>query len=480
MKISIICALITACAQLSAQSTALLMGEIQGDDIGYVRILGDTRYVDTREFAQTALINEAGKFGMLVPVQSAQLLQIEYAGKRAAVFLQPNDTLQLLWRRSDFPKIVWSSDKGGESAAAANRCWTDFSTQYIVLTDPMSLRQYRRGAYFYPISELEDRRMQTMPPDSFSLLIRRERWAQEQWAAAQAKACTDDFRAFLRAQIESHYLYRYLAYGHIYKGRWRLDAREFLSPLDSQAAALWSDAHLHNAEYRRFALAYTHWLSEGSDTAGNEYTRWYESAKKTILPAAPISAYATMAAILAQGLQREDPRLLNEVYRDFLQTNPYQELDYIVTDAALRTRRLSAGTSAPNFVLQDHAGREWALSDLHGKLVYIDFWASWCRPCMEKMEKMRTWQSQWTGQNIVFLHINLDDSESAWRASLSKYELTQVGTQLYHPAASRVALEYKIDAIPKFFLISADGNFAHTPSSADLDKLAETIKQMTK
>lgn len=485
MKITIFSALFCAAASLSAQSTALIMGEVQADAVGYLRILGDTRYVDTREFAQTALINETtGRFALVVPLQGLQTLQLEYAGKRTEIFLQPQDTLYIRFHAGEYPRLRFDSEKGAIRAAAANDCWQQYKTLYAPSVDPMSLRQYRRGAYYFPLTHDEDRRMQTMPPDSFTTTLRRERYTQEQWAKSHSAHASAEFRSYLYTDIQARYLWAYLAYGQVYKGRWRLDAANFLAPLDSQAAALWSDSHIHNAEYRRFALAYTHWQSERTpqdSTRSNEYARWYGSAQQALDSAqAPITRYATLAAILAQGLQRSDGRELNDEYRNFLKTNPYVELDYIIGEATQRTQRLAAGTAAPNFTLQDFAGQEWALSDLRGKIVYVDFWASWCRPCVEKMQKMRTWQTQWAGENIIFLHINLDDEERIWRENIEKHQLQDAGVQLYHPPTRLTAAEYQIEALPKFFLIAADGNFAFSPTSGDMEALAESIRKLLK
>ena len=96
------------------------------------------------------------------------------------------------------------------------------------------------------------------------------------------------------------------------------------------------------------------------------------------------------------------------------------------------------------------------------------------------MQKMRTWQTQWLGENVIFLHINLDDSETAWRESLQRHDLETVGVQLFHSSSSHTAADYQIEALPKFFLIAADGNFAFAPQTGGLETLAETMRKLLK
>ena len=53
-----------------------------------------------------------------------------------------------------------------------------------------------------------------------------------------------------------------------------------------------------------------------------------------------------------------------------------------------KVKRMEIGKPAPDFVLQDAAGKVWKLSSLKGKVVFVNFWATWCKPCRDEMPSM--------------------------------------------------------------------------------------------
>lgn len=78
------------------------------------------------------------------------------------------------------------------------------------------------------------------------------------------------------------------------------------------------------------------------------------------------------------------------------------------------------------FTLLDTSGKSIAVSDFKGKIVYIDFWGSWCKPCMEQMAHSATLQQKFKGKDIVFLFINFYDSQQKWITTIKKNQLNGV------------------------------------------------------
>jgi peroxiredoxin len=210
------------------------------------------------------------------------------------------------------------------------------------------------------------------------------------------------------------------------------------------------------------------------DSVKTVYAQQYYFAKENL---EGISRYWLMAQLLATAFRKEAPEKALAIYKDFILSNPYMELDRIAGDAFQRSKQFAAGSPAPTFSLQDAAGNWLSLRDLQGKLVYLDFWASWCRPCMSKMQAMKNIYPLFEGKNIVFLHVNLDKSPEIWKNILKEQGFG--GIQLYNSPDANITQDYEVMAVPKFFVISKEGNFAFAPAGS-LEKLAETLLKLLK
>ncbi|MFD2721764.1 TlpA family protein disulfide reductase [Hymenobacter monticola] len=127
-----------------------------------------------------------------------------------------------------------------------------------------------------------------------------------------------------------------------------------------------------------------------------------------------------------------------------------------------RMATMRAGQPVPNFTLTDLNGQPVQLSDYRGKLVYVDFWASWCKPCRAETPALRTLQTQFAPRagQVVFLSLSIDGNAAAWRRAVAADHLTdapnqrQVLGQLDDPAVRRL---WGQRGIPIYWLIGPDG-----------------------
>lgn len=119
-----------------------------------------------------------------------------------------------------------------------------------------------------------------------------------------------------------------------------------------------------------------------------------------------------------------------------------------------------------------------------GKVIYIDFWASWCGPCKKEMPASMRLSQKMQGEAIVFVYISIDDNNSVWKKALDKMQLTDSG-QHYRRARSKMIdfLKYfYIYSIPHYMIINKSGEMhnrdALPPSDPKLSRqLAKLLKQ---
>lgn len=113
---------------------------------------------------------------------------------------------------------------------------------------------------------------------------------------------------------------------------------------------------------------------------------------------------------------------------------------------------------ASDFKLPNAKGDSITLSQFRGKVVLLDFWASWCGPCRVANKHLVKIYPTYRNKNIVFLSVSLDEQPSDWLNAVKKDKLSWV--QLIDKKAwnSPVAAAWDVNSIPSTFLIDQEGN----------------------
>lgn len=140
----------------------------------------------------------------------------------------------------------------------------------------------------------------------------------------------------------------------------------------------------------------------------------------------------------------------------------------------------NAATKAPSFSLPDVKGKKVRLSDYKGKVVYLDFWASWCAPCRESFPWMRKMQRRYRKQGLRVITINLDKDKKLVRDFLRKY---RVNFPVAYDPNGRIATRYGVKAMPNSYLIDRQGRIVMVHlgfRQSDTGKLEARIKQQLK
>jgi len=148
---------------------------------------------------------------------------------------------------------------------------------------------------------------------------------------------------------------------------------------------------------------------------------------------------------------------------------------------ALRTN-LPKGAPSPVFSnYENHAGGATSLTDLKGKYVYIDVWATWCGPCKAEIPHLKKVEADFHDKNIAFVSVSIDEPKNhdKWINMVTEKELK--GVQLYadNNWESKFVKDYYIKGIPRFILVDPDGNIispnAPRPSSPKLRTMLEEL-----
>jgi thiol-disulfide isomerase/thioredoxin len=128
-----------------------------------------------------------------------------------------------------------------------------------------------------------------------------------------------------------------------------------------------------------------------------------------------------------------------------------QRAQRYIDDPELARARL-----APPFAVTTMSGQRISLDDLTGKVVLIDFWATWCGPCRAALPHMREIAKKFEGQPLIVLSVSVDSDEGTWKEFVAKNEMTW--PQYFDRGfTGPIAKLFGVQAIPHTFTIDSDG-----------------------
>ena len=171
-----------------------------------------------------------------------------------------------------------------------------------------------------------------------------------------------------------------------------------------------------------------------------EYISYYEKVSDALnekaIESDQVKKYQTMVAdmkkAMAEQMQREQAMAVNEA-------------------------NLAEGNAAPEFSGSTPDGNQIALSSLKGKIVLLDFWASWCKPCRIENPNVVKLYQKYSKKGFEILGVSLDETQDAWVKAIQQDGLTWKHCSDLKGWKSGIALKYNVNAIPATFLLDKEG-----------------------
>lgn len=170
-------------------------------------------------------------------------------------------------------------------------------------------------------------------------------------------------------------------------------------------------------------------------------------------------------------------RITNRVSQDSLKLY-YKQLDNILRTSKngellaefIKYPKINIGDSVQDFSAKDLEGNLIKLSDFKGKIILLDFWASWCVPCHQQNQKeFSELYEKYKNQNLVIISYSLDVkvAKEAWRKASQNDKISWINISNLKGFDDPISKQYKISSIPNSFLIDQNGTIVNSFNGYD-------------
>ncbi len=184
------------------------------------------------------------------------------------------------------------------------------------------------------------------------------------------------------------------------------------------------------------------------------FARAHEEISKSLAAYSnfPDAFYAD-GRVLAQ-LKRDDEAKAR--FEQYAKTKPAEDPNRRRALRYISRPELARARMAPPFSITTVDGQRMSMDDLQGKVVLLDFWATWCVPCREALPHIRQVAKKFQGEPLLILSVSLDSEEQKWKDFIVKNEMTW---PQYRDGSfsGPIAKMFAVNAIPHTFTIDADG-----------------------
>ncbi|MCL2561670.1 MAG: AhpC/TSA family protein [Rikenellaceae bacterium] len=199
----------------------------------------------------------------------------------------------------------------------------------------------------------------------------------------------------------------------------------------------------------------------------NHIARYYADANSAVVLLGQLRDNEMRADLLAR-LEARDPNY-----------GPLVNYKREVAEREEHARRLAQGNPAPAFSYETPDGtQKLGPSDFKGKILVIDFWASWCSPCIAEIPHLKEAYAAYKDKGVEILAVSLDRDDAAWRRSMANENMPW--PQVKAPDAGREVMElYQFSGIPHIVVIDRNGNIVgkNYRGKALMDKLEELTSE---
>jgi thiol-disulfide isomerase/thioredoxin len=378
-----------------------------------------------------------------------QFITLAYGTEKVELYITPTDEIKISFTANQLLKTIDFSGDG----AANNRCWISFKRQFR--NEPMS--NYATQLLSPQLDSTTVARATAWTATDFLAFANADREAELNFIHAHKELILRSLYSYLWKNIMYTYdtkLYAFFLFQKMTKD----DAHRTASSFFPDRGFNYADYDRNETPVFRNALkTFTHFQARLQLDEDDNKDVLYQTIEKKLnnydrfwLEKELLVEVLKQERSFSFGRQRIEQYRKDCTFKELIKELENQYDNYLdVTERA----------DAPDFQLVTAEGDVKRLSDFKGRVVFINFWASWCKPCLTNFNKYEGTRKQLYTEGVVLLNLSIDEQPPQYRNALNR--LNPIGVNGQPIDMKEAKKQYSLYEIPAYYLVDKWGRLVH-------------------
>ena len=453
------------------ETKTIISGIIENGTTDSIELIIDKNYLSQNPTRFKIPIIQ-NRFNFEFQLDRNRLVQLSYQSQLAGLYIEPGDSLNIKFKAGNLTESSVFSGKG------------NINNQFIKSFNEKFINDFTTG--------IMEEKIKSLSLDEFEMLIFDNQKKQKEFFTnyPDKNLFSDGFKKFIENQIKYNYFNFLLSYPIVNANKSNAILtvtplpKLMLNVLDKKSVN--DPTAMISESYRNFITSFVTYF--GSELNGfNKFRDFTASAEKKYVVATdnfteePLLYYLTK--FLLENGEKINPEEVKRIYQEMEKEDRSIEYAGIIKEKLgkwMKTKlpknaELKSDMASSGFKLQGINGKEVSLDDFKGKVVYVDFWASWCGPCRQQFPYSKVLHEQLSEKQkkqVIFLYVSIDNTEDIWKKAVNDLQLEGVNALSPGGWNSFVVKYYHISSIPRYLLIDKKGNVVDQNAKRPSDNAA--------
>lgn len=405
------------------------------------------------------------KVSTIIDIKKNAFVYVKHNQDNFLLYIRPNDDVQIKYHFNQALKTLHFAGRGAEN----NQFIADYNKQF----KNEGYWKYNAAYFTTRILHSTHERSQLSPSKFYEYLAQKHQ--EQQLFLAQKKEIHALNLALLQfVSDDIKYTYETQKIGYLIANKKKMGPGDFKRiathyQLRKDTHTLSIDLIDHPA-YLNYIQAYAHflYLPENTHSQGVEL-EYYNEIESNM---AGRAKYYLLAELLKNVYTYEGTTdLAKKKFATFKKECPYpeytQEIETLYGELIIDMPEVIA----PDFKVQDELGNIRSLASYRNKVVYISFWAHWCKPCINGFKKSHALRAKLDKMGIVLMNVSIDNDQSTWKKALAKHNI--LGRNFIAINVNEVKRQYGLSSLPAYFIVNKQGKFVYLSDEENRDILKE-------